>query len=312
MINAGRLTLRRTTAVARRHHSKRGRHFQAVTRMAGFVEKFEDALSFKGSWLTFSPPVDHRVCWAGPFQDNASMDQNANLAALDKLKTRIKALRAKTLDNGCTEDEALSAAAKVAELLDRHDLSLTDLEMREAPCERRTYETHRKKRIPLDDCIGAIANFCDCRVWREKNPAGESRYVFFGLRADIEVAHYLTELLDTAVRSELGRYKTTPDYRRFRHNERHLVNASFALGMVASIADKLTAMKAGRDKVNNSTGRGLVVIKASIVDAEFGKLDLNLRTQRGRGRMVSLTAYEAGGVAGASLAINPAIGDAAN
>jgi hypothetical protein len=67
-----------------------------------------------------------------------------------------------------------------------------------------------KKRIPLDGCIGAIANFCDCRVWREKNSAGEARYVFFGLRSDIEVAHYLTEVIDNAVRSEFGRYKFRP------------------------------------------------------------------------------------------------------
>ena len=236
------------------------------------------------------------------------MDQSSNRAALDKLKLRIQALRAKTIDNGCTEDEALSAAAKVAELLDRYDLSLSDIDIRAAPCERRVYETWRKKRIPLDDCIGAVAHFCDCRVWREKNQAGESRYVFFGLRSDIEVAHYLTELIDAAVRSETGRYKTTPDYRRFRHNQRHLANASFALGMVASIADKLTTMKAQRDKVNHSTGRGLVVLKASVVDAEFGKLDLNLRSQRSTSRMVSMAAYEAGGVAGSSLAINPAVG----
>lgn len=240
------------------------------------------------------------------------MDPSRNLAELDKLKMRIQALRAKTIDNGCTEDEALSAASKVAELLDRYDLSLTDIDIREAPCERRVYETYRKKRIPLDDCIGAIAIFCDCRVWREKNEAGESRYVFFGLRSDIEVAHYLSELIDAAVRSELGRYKTTPGYARFRHNERHLANASFALGMVASIAEKLVAMKAGRDAVNHSTGRGLVVLKTSIVDAEFGKLDLNLRAQRSTGRTVSLTAYEAGGVAGASLAINPAVGESTN
>src|SRR3954449_6403223 len=148
------------------------------------------------------------------------MPPSPNPAELDKLRARIQALRAKTIDNGCTEDEALSAAAKVAELLDRHDLSLTDLEMREAPCERRTYETHRKKRIPLDDCIGAIANFCDCRVWREKNPAGEARYVFFGLPSDIEVALYLTGLVDNAVRFELGRYKNSADYRRFRHQDR--------------------------------------------------------------------------------------------
>jgi len=231
----------------------------------------------------------------------------SSLDALDKLRTRIQGLRAKTIDNGCTEGEAMAAAAKVAELLDRYDLSLSDVEIREAPCERREYETHRKKRIPLDDCIGAIADFCDCRVWREKNAAGEARYVFFGLRSDIEVAHYLTEVIDTAVRSELGRYKTTAEYQRFRHQDRHVANASFALGMVASIADKLVAMKAGRDEVNNGTGRGLVVLKAAVVDTELEKLDLKLRTVSSRSRMVSPAAYDAGGAAGASLAINPAI-----
>jgi hypothetical protein len=230
-----------------------------------------------------------------------------DLAALDKLKVRIQALRAKTIDNGCTEDEALSAAAKVAELLDRYDLSLTDVELRAAPCERRAYETHRKKRIPLDDCIGAIAHFCDCRVWREKNAIGESSYVFFGLRSDIEVAHYLTELIDAAVRADLGRFKTSAAYNQFRHQERHLANASFAMGMVASIADKLMAMKASRDQVNETTGRGLVLLKTSVVDAEFDKLDLKLKSQRSNSRMVSMTAYEAGGAAGASLAINPGI-----
>ena len=179
--------------------------------------------------------------------------------------------------------------------------------MRDAPCDRRAYETHRKKRIPLDDCIGAIADFCDCRVWREKDPAGAVRYVFFGLRADIEVAHYLAELIDGAVRAELGRYKTTADYRRVRHQDRHVANASFALGMVASIGDKLMAMKASRDRVKESTGRGLVVLKAAVVDSELEKLDLQLRTVDRPSRMIAPEAYDAGGVAGASLAINPAI-----
>ena len=69
------------------------------------------------------------------------MHERPSVAELDKLKARIQALRAKTIDNGCTEDEALSAAAKVAELLDRYALSLTDVEMREVPCERLEYET---------------------------------------------------------------------------------------------------------------------------------------------------------------------------
>ena len=230
-----------------------------------------------------------------------------DLAAFDRLKTRIQGLRSKTTDNGCTEAEALLAAAKVAELLDRYDLSLTDVEIRNGQCEQRHYETRRKKRIPLDDCIGAIANFCDCRVWREKSHSGNARYVFFGLRSDIEVAHYLTELIDNAVRSELGRYKNSAGYRRFRHQDRHVANSSFTLGMVASIADKLTAMKRERDAVKNGTGRDLVVLKASVVDAELAKLDLKLRTVPGATRMVSPAAYEAGETAGASLTINPEI-----
>lgn len=238
------------------------------------------------------------------------VNQTSNPDGLDRLKLRIQALRAKTIANGCTEDEALSAAAKVAELLDRHDLSLSDVELRASPCERRVFETHRKKRIPLDDCIGAIAHFCDCRVWREKNAADENIYVFFGLGADVEVAHYLAELVDGAVRAELGRFKTSVDYSRFRHQERHLANASFALGMVASIAQRLLAIKAERDQVNESTGRGLVVLKTSVVDAELDKLDLKLRVARSTSRIVSVTAYEAGGAAGASLAINPGLGGA--
>lgn len=232
------------------------------------------------------------------------MNENPDLADLEKLKTRIQGLRAKTTDNGCTEAEALSAAAKVAELLDRYDLSLTDVEIRDALCERREYATHHNKRIPLGDCIGAIAKFCDCRVWREKSPTGDARYVFFGLSADVEVAHYLTDLIDGAVRFELGRYKTTTDYQRFRHQERHRANASFTLGMIASIADKLTAMKAGRDRANSNAGRDLVVLKSAVVDAELARLDLKLRTVRGTPRRVAPEAYNAGGAAGASLAIN--------
>ena len=164
-----------------------------------------------------------------------------------------------------------------AELLDRYDLSLTDVELRAAPCERRVYETHRKKRIPLDDCIGAIAHFCDCRVWREKNAAGEKQLCLLWLAPGYR-GRALSDRTDRCRRARrTRRFKTTADYGRFRHQERHLANASFALGMVASIADKLTAMKASRDDVNHSTGRGLVVLKTSVVDAEFGKLNMKLR-----------------------------------
>ena len=63
------------------------------------------------------------------------------------------------------------------------------------------------------------------------------------------------------------------------------------------------------EALNSGSGRALVVLKAAIVDSEFGKLDLKLRVLRGTSRIVSTMAYGAGGAAGASLAINPGIGE---
>ena len=66
-------------------------------------------------------------------------------------------------------------------------------------------------------------------------------------------------------------------------------------------------MKRERDAVKNGTGRDLVVLKTSVVDAELEKLDLKLRTVPGAARIVSPAAYEAGETAGASMAIDPGI-----
>ena len=220
----------------------------------------------------------------------------------EKLKVRIAALLAKTVANGCTEAEALSAAAKVADLLDRHALSLTDVEIRASPCERIPFASRHRKRVPLEGCIGEIAAFCDCRVWREKGPEGQVTHVFFGLPEDAAAARDLADLIDAAVRAELGRYKTGRAYAAFDTRDRHMVNASFTLGMVAGIGDKLDAMKRARDTHHRATGRDLAVVKTSAVDEAFAQLGLVMvEGQGGPRRFIAEGAYEAGEAAGAGL-----------
>lgn len=222
----------------------------------------------------------------------------------DRLKSRIAALLAKTVENGCTEGEALSAAAKVAELLDRHALSLTDVEIRGSACERVAFASRHRKRVPLDACIGSIAAFCDCRVWREKGADGKPAHVFFGLPEDAAAARDLAGTVDDAVRSELGRYKTSRDYARFDTRDRHTVNASFVLGMVNGIADKLDALKAARDARHRGTGRDLAVVKTSAVDEAFEKLGLVMvEGQGGPRRFIAEGAYDAGSAAGGALEV---------
>ena len=223
---------------------------------------------------------------------------------IEKLKNRLQALRAKTIANGCTEEEALSAAAKVAELLDRHDLSLSDLEIRESPCEQSVIATGKKQRQPISACIPAIAEYCDCKVWREKDDKG-IRYVFFGLRPSIEMAHYVHDVVAVAMQTAWTEYARTQRMIRYAQDEK----GSFLLGMAVSIATKLSALKVERDEANRAaTGRDLMVVRHAVVEAEFAKLDLNLRQGRGSGKKVAASAFEAGQAAGQSLNLHPAVG----
>ena len=57
--------------------------------------------------------------------------------ALERLVQRIHGFRAKTVAQCCTEQEALAAPEKVAESLDRYGLSLSELDFRTQPCDRR-------------------------------------------------------------------------------------------------------------------------------------------------------------------------------
>ena len=96
---------------------------------------------------------------------------------------------------------------------------------------------------------------------------------FFGLRADIEAAPP-SRRDDRQHRAHRAwSLQTSVAYQAFRHQERHVANASFTLGMLASIADKLAAMKAARARAPPG-GRAIVVAKQAVVDAEIEKLGL--------------------------------------
>ena len=137
----------------------------------------------------------------------AGANKSAGNAELARVLQRIQALRAKTVEQGCTEQEALASAKKVAELLDRYGLSLGEVEMRDQACEGVGIETGRRRRAPLDECVPTIGAFCDCKVWSEAAASGAIRYVFFGLPADVEAAHYLYDLVAVTFATETARFK---------------------------------------------------------------------------------------------------------
>ena len=232
---------------------------------------------------------------------------------LARVVQRIQALRAKTVDQGCTEQEALASANKVAELLDRYGLSLSEIEFRRQACEGFGIDTGRRRRGVFDACVPSIAAFCDCKVWGETTPAGSLRHVFFGLPADVEAAHFLYDLIGVTFDTETARFKTGTIYASLETGERRNAVNSFQTGLSHGIGGKLKAMKAERDTSNRtSSGRDLVPLKTSVIDDELAKLGLSFHTtSRGRRKRVLADAYEAGQIAGYLFKVRAGI-DVAN
>jgi len=86
-----------------------------------------------------------------PCADSSPVNVRTDPTAHRQLKkeTRIHGLRANTIDNGCTEGEALAAASRSPSCSIATDLSLTDVELPRALARRPTYGERPKKRIPL-------------------------------------------------------------------------------------------------------------------------------------------------------------------
>ena len=231
-------------------------------------------------------------------------------AELDRLIGRIQALRAKTVEQGCTEQEALAAAEKVAELLDRYGLSLSELDLQRQACEGVSVDTERKRVGPVDDCVPAVAAFFDCRVWGERSASGTLRYVFFGLPADVAAARYLYELVERAFESETARFRAGESYAAMPTRVRRTATNSFGVGLARGIAAKLRTLRDAREAaLRGSSGRDLVVAKAGIVDAELEKLGLQLRARKGTaGRRVLQDAFEQGHEAGLGFEYTPGVG----
>jgi hypothetical protein len=225
-----------------------------------------------------------------------------NREELDKVLSRIQALRGKTVEQGCTEAEALLAAGKVAELLDQYGLTLSEIDMKAQSCAGEGIETNRRRRSPLDECAGVIAMFCDCRSWYEMTPQGYIRHIFFGLPADVAGARYLFEKIEEAFETETAAFKRSELYGQHPSDKRRSATTSFQAGLGHGINAKLRRLKAERDKAfRASGGRDLVPVKRHVIEDELAALGMRLKVlQTGRKNLLA-TAYKKGRVTGENL-----------
>jgi len=223
---------------------------------------------------------------------------------LDKVVQRIRALQAKKTDQGCTEEEALAAAKKVAELLDRYGLELTETSVLEIGCEALRYDTGRKRRNDTDLLCTAVAHFFDCKGWLTKNADQEIQYIIFGFKADAEAALLLIERIYDIIDNATQQFKTGSVYSALSGSRKRTASSSFQAGMAAGIMQKLGKLKADRIKhANNNTGTSLVLVKESMIVKEINSLGLSMRILPESQAMIHTTSFRAGEQTG--LAFSP-------
>ncbi len=237
------------------------------------------------------------------------MDQQTELG---KVKARIRALAAKTVERGCSEAEAMAAAAKVGELLDVYGLSMSEVELREEACVQRRASFAGPARTALRWLYPALLRSCECRGWTD----GRHDFVLFGLEPDVQMAEWLMHVVARALAHEEARYRAGPAYAA-RREAPQAVLRSFRYGFadrlskrLDELADARAAAAAERRAAEGQGGRStaLVVAKERKLDEAFRGLGVRLRTTYSSATVRDRGAFRSGAEAGARVGLERPVG----
>jgi hypothetical protein len=203
--------------------------------------------------------------------------------------------RAKTMEAGCTEEEAMTAVTKAHAMMDAYavtdaELNLTKEEKailrREPPG---TKDPHRIKWF----LVNAVGDFCNCKGWRLRRDRGGG-IVFCGLPSDAQFASWLLDTLAAFVQAEI--FKFLIEAQPSNEDRRDAIR-SFVLGCTDRICQRLRELCEQSAAHANSNARALVVIKDAAVQAKLDELNIHFRNVScdGPGDQAS---YRAGKAAG--------------
>jgi uncharacterized protein DUF2786 len=194
-------------------------------------------------------------------------------AALERVKRIIRELQAKTEENGCTEQEAMSAAAKMGRLLEDYGLNIDEVGIREDASQCRKNEVYAADQF-AGTLISGIKSFCDIIAYQVGGEGHGMKYCLFGTPHDLEIAQYLYEVCAEAMEHDWVAYMNVHGYSMKKR-------ASFRMGFSGRVYERLRQMKAERDARNASTCRDLIVLKDQLVKAEWAKQGIRLVKSRG-------------------------------
>lgn len=221
----------------------------------------------------------------------------------DKVISKIRALLSKTVENGCTEAEALSALSMAQAMMDAYEVTEADLnEMRQESAIKETMKDMRDPHHIRAHLTVAISRFTNTKVWRHEYKSQKWRYNFVGLRSDVDFALWLTETLTMFVQRELKNYIWKNDYTGLEPSTKRKVINGFVFGACNRISERMIELADNSEDHASKNANALVVIKNELIVKKMNELGIELRSPRQRGSAIKDDAYQAG----------KAVGDKAN
>ena len=213
----------------------------------------------------------------------------------EKIIAKIQALLAKTTANGATEAEALSAAAKARELMDKHNVTVSETTIKQSGVTEGVSKS-KSKRVDQVICMATgIAVFCDCKALiRDK-----IHVVFIGSPDDVAMAQSMFDMLRSARDKEWQSFKRRAEFNDAMSEARGNPNAvyrRFSQAFGGRMGQRLKEMTEQRKrKLTATTGTALVVVKSALVDQYMAEKYRRLGVNRsGRLRSNTYTASIAG------------------
>ena len=196
----------------------------------------------------------------------------------EQILKKLKAFSQRTVENGCTEAEAVAAAQAMQALQDQYNCTLTELDISLTEYTKDSLSLGKKVKHPVWNALYGVQLFCEVKL-----VGTGAKLTVFGQQHKVENAMYLISLMQSAMELEYLKFKATADYEEeaFYHHARS-IRSSFMNAMASRLCNRLQQMhresRANVEQPKASNGTALVIVADRALDDAFRKEFPRLRS----------------------------------
>lgn len=192
----------------------------------------------------------------------------------EALARKVRALKQKTVGNGCTEEEALAAAELLVKLLAEHNMTMDEADIREDEFAHTAVKNDDPVMQRIWTVGVAVAKLTGARYWSDYDKGAPEAH-FFGFEHEVMVASYMLTICHRACTDACEEQERA--LALFTQVRRRRKLGAYLDGMVDRLSKRILDMIPPRPP-----GKGLIVLKNQLIDAELARIGIELKDARTR------------------------------